>query len=95
MSDTLGYYSGEMFKIHKNALDNLKMILLKVEEEKESMKTRRKLAFSQIVGHELIPIVRTFSEEHDWDIFKSTIRYPGSIKIARSKTLNFLFPAYW
>ena len=71
----LGYYSGEIFKIHKDTLDHLKVILEKLEEEKESMKIRRKLAFSQIVGHELIPIVRTFSsEEHDWAIFESTIR---------------------
>ena len=71
----LGYYSGEMFKIHKDALDNLKVILEKVEEEKQSMKVRRKLAFSQIVGHQLIPLVKTFSsEEHDWEIFKSAVR---------------------
>ena len=71
----LGYYSGEMFKIHKGALDNLKVILEKVEEEKESMKVRRKLAFSQIVGHQLIPLVKTFSsEDHDWEIFKSSVR---------------------
>ena len=60
----LGYYSGEIFKIHKDALDHLKVISKKLEEEgKESMKIRRKLAFSQIVGHELVPIVRTFSSE--------------------------------
>ena len=71
----LGYYSGEILKIHKDTLDHLKVILEKLEEEKESMKIRRKLAFSQIVGHELVPIVRTFSsEEHDWAIFESTIR---------------------
>ena len=72
----LGYYSGEIFKIHKDALDLLKVIMQKLEEEKELMKIRRKLAFSRIVGRELVPIVRTFSsEEHDWAIFKSTIRY--------------------
>ena len=72
----LGYYSGEIFKIHKDALDHLKVIMQKLEEEKELMKIRRKLAFSRIVGRELVPIVRTFSsEEHDWAIFKSTIRY--------------------
>ena len=72
----MGYYSGEIFKIHKDALDHLKVIMQKLEEEKELMKIRRKLAFSRIVGRELVPIVRTFSsEEHDWAIFKSTIRY--------------------
>ena len=82
----LGYYSGEVFKIHKDALNHLKGVLGKLEEEKELMNIRRKLAFSQIVGHELVPIVRTFSsEEHDWAIFKSTIRYPESIMNARTK----------
>ena len=76
VSPEMGYYSGEIFKIHKDALDHLKVIMQKLEEEKELMKIRRKLAFSRIVGRELVPIVRTFSsEEHDWAIFKSTIRY--------------------